>query len=125
MVTAAAKLGQELPLAGSRTACSPTATARRLAWVSLACVGLALSGCSETYPAYPVVPALLTERVPVPPPADQAMSWRPGYYDFSDGNYIWRPGQWEPLAGHSTLWQDGYWVRSGIASYNWVPAGWK
>ncbi len=88
------------------------------------CLGLALSGCLETYPDYPVAPALLSERVPEPPATGTPQSWRPGYYDYQDGQYRWVPGEWVPLAGHGRLWQDGYWVRTGSKSYSWVPAGW-
>lgn len=86
---------------------------------------LGTAGCTETYPAYPVAPAPRAERVPAPPPAAEALSWRPGHYDWSGSDYVWVSGDWVPLAGHSAMWQDGYWRRTGERSYEWIAAGWK
>lgn len=86
---------------------------------------LAIAGCDGSFPAYPQAPAPLAERVPEPPPSSQALSWRPGYWDWVGGSYSWVPGQWVPLAGHGAMWQDGYWVRIGFNSYQWIPPGWR
>ena len=91
----------------------------------LALLALVLAGCTATYPAYPVVPPPLAERVPEPPHSAEALSWRPGYYDWVRGRYEWVPGKWVPLAGHGTMWQDGYWRRTGFQTYEWVRPGWK
>ncbi len=88
-------------------------------------LALALAGCTETYPAYPVVPQPLVERVPEPPASSATLSWRPGYYDWADGQYVWIAGEWVPLAGHGATWQDGYWQRIGPTTYQWVRAQWK
>jgi hypothetical protein len=88
-------------------------------------LALAVGGCRETYPAYPIVPPPLAERVPAPPRSAETLSWRPGYYNWADGRYVWVPGRWVPLAGHSALWQDGYWRRTGSTTYQWISPGWK
>ena len=84
-----------------------------------------LAGCVPTYQAYPQAPAPLNERVPLPPVSDRAQAWRPGYYNWNGSSYVWHPGKWVPAAGHSTLWQDGYWRRVGQTDYQWVPPGWR
>ena len=88
-------------------------------------LGMALGGCREVYPAYPQVPPPLAERVPEPPKSAEALSWRPGYYQWVNERYVWTPGAWVPLAGHGTMWQDGYWQRTGFKTYEWVQPGWK
>ena len=88
---------------------------------------LALEGCAGAYPVagYPVAPAPLDERVPAPPRSSVPLSWRPGYYDYRGGRYVWTPGRWVSAQGHGTMWQDGYWTRSGPDTYAWVPARWR
>ncbi len=86
---------------------------------------LVLGGCTTVDPAYPVVPQPLAERVPAPPRSAEPLSWRPGYCDWVNDEYLWTPGDWVPLAGHGTLWQDGYWRRTGFRTYQWVRPGWR
>lgn len=98
---------------------------KRVAIAVLLCP-FAVAGCTEQYPAYPQAPPPpLNEDVPAPPASRVTQSWRPGYYDWNGSGYDWHPGEWIPLAGHSTEWQDGYWRRTGPAAYVWMPPGWR
>lgn len=110
---------------GVRSKARRTARSVVGSWLLQAALGAALVGCAGPYQAYPVVPPPRDEAVPRPPRSPVALSWRPGHYDYHDGLYDWVVGQWVPASGHGLLWQDGYWVRSGVTSYEWVRAGWK
>lgn len=85
---------------------------------------LLLGGCAVPHGQnHPPVPPVLAEDVPAPPRSQVALIWRPGHYDWTGTGYQWRPGAWIDRAGHGSLWQDGYWKRSGYDAV-WVPAHW-
>ena len=83
-------------------------------------------------------PATPTEAVP-PAPAAAGYSWVAGYYEFRDGNWVWKPGQWvagtvrplppvmqenpssPPMAG--ARWVPGYWTFAGN-DWVWVRGRW-
>lgn len=88
---------------------------------------LALGACSvqQDVAACPKPPERKAEVIPKPPISEQVMLWQPGHWDYSNGNYIWAPGQWIPRGNRSGQWFDGYWTRDAAPSpCHWVPAHW-
>ncbi len=71
----------------------------------------------------PVPPPPRAETRPLPPVAEERLTWEPGHWDWSGGTYAWSPGRWVPLDGHGTRWQPAYWALSP-AGCTWVPAHW-
>ena len=83
-------------------------------------------------------PAVPAETVP-PAPSASGYSWVPGYYEWRDNTWIWKPGQW--VAGtvrpvppviqetpssppHSgARWLPGYWTFAG-SDWVWVRGRW-
>ena len=94
----------------------------RPAVLLVACLTL-VQGCVIPYADHPPVPLPLAEDVPAPPSAAVTLIWRPGHYDWTGMGYAWVRGAWVDRAGHGSLWQDGYWRRSGPNPV-WVPAHW-
>ena len=66
-----------------------------------------------TKPAYPPVPAMPSETVPLPPVSGVPLTWQPGHWDWTGSVYAWQRGRWVTRGGHGTLWQDGYWTLQG------------
>ena len=83
-------------------------------------------------------PAVPAETVP-PAPATTGYSWVPGYYEWRDNAWVWKPGQW--IAGTirpvpptmqetpsspptaSSRWVPGYWSFAGN-DWVWVRGRW-
>lgn len=84
---------------------------------------LFFEGCGAIYPTHLPVPPIRAERVPAPPKSPVVMIWQPGHYDWNGVGYTWVSGEWVDMAGHGTLWQDGYWQQTNQTSV-WVPAHW-
>src|SRR5215471_3618408 len=38
-------------------------------------------------------PAAVSETIP-PPPSASGFTWVPGYHEWQNGTWVWRPGQW-------------------------------
>jgi hypothetical protein len=83
-------------------------------------------------------PAAPVETIP-PAPSTTGYSWVAGYYEFRDGTWAWKPGQWvagtvrpapalvqettpaQPHAG--ARWVPGYWSFAGN-DWVWVRGRW-
>ncbi len=79
--------------------------------------------CTPVTTGHPPKPPLPTERIPLPPAADESVTWQPGHYDWTGTAYVWVPGEWVRSAGHGIVWQDGQWRGEG-RNWVWVPAHW-
>jgi hypothetical protein len=59
---------------------------------------------------YPPPPPMQPEQRPLPPVSEQQLVWRMGGWEWAGTGYVWQPGQWEPLAGHSNQYLPGHWT---------------
>jgi hypothetical protein len=85
---------------------------------------LLLAGCATNGPAYPVLPPLPAETIPLPPVSETQLNWQPGDWVYTNGSYRYDAGHYVPAAGHSTTWVFAHW--SGTPdSPVWVPGGWR
>jgi hypothetical protein len=84
-----------------------------------ACEGQQMAGANP----YPAPPPPRQETIPKPPVTEQQLIWQPGHWDWTGNGYVWREGQYVPLAGHSDKWQPGYWTLQN-GTWTWVPAHW-
>ncbi len=106
-----------------------------LKFVGLALLGGALlTGCS-TEPRHPVVVSPTGEvYVPEAPPAPRSEVagappqtgdvWVPGYWTYSNSQWVWMPGHWQvpPQSGHT--WVAGHWDRTS-RGWVWTPGHWE
>jgi WXXGXW repeat (2 copies) len=72
---------------------------------------------------YPPVPSLISEEIPKPPVAAEALMWQPGHWDWNGTGYVWAKGQYVPAAGHGSLWMPGWWSRTPNG-WTWMPPHW-
>ncbi len=90
---------------------------------------LALAGCVPPPPPPPTfigpppnpnppVPPPLTEVRPLPPVSEAQMVWRMGDWEWTGAGYVWQPGAWELLDGHSNQYLIGHWVANGT-TWTW------
>ena len=107
----------------------------RLAFVLLAGL-LALGGCAAPAPPphpvtgnnlgpnpYPPPPPPRQEAIPLPPVSEEQLVWRFGGWEWVGAGYVWRPGEWELLDGHSNQFMPGHWmIESG--AWAWVRGHW-
>lgn len=108
-------------------------TSRKATWIvasqsraAVVVALLALGGCvaAPPAPAYPPVPPLRVEQVPLPPVSEQPLVWRPGEWEWTGSDYRWREGRYVPRGNHSNTWLYGSWILVGGA-YAWVPGHWQ
>ena len=89
---------------------------------------IGLAGCStlqENAGACPVPPAPKREDIPKPPVSETEQIWQPGFWEYSNGNYSWRPGSWIKRDGRGNQWMDGYWDRASVPGpCKWNPPHW-
>ena len=99
-------------------------------------LALGLAACATTSAGtmpYPPVPAPRAEMRPTPPVSDEALSWRPGDWEWDGNGYAWQPGGYVPSNGHGANWTPGHWQANtthyvngayGAGNYSWVPGHW-
>jgi hypothetical protein len=64
----------------------------------------------------PHVPKPLVARAPLPPVSAFPQILQPGHWDWSDGQYVWTPPQWQVrFDGRARRWVDGRWEVNGGA----------
>ena len=71
----------------------------------------------------PPVPAPQAELRPLPPVSEQQLVWRMGGWEWVGTGYVWQPGEWEPLDGHTNQYLPGHWAVQGNA-WVWVRGHW-
>ena len=59
---------------------------------------------------YPPPPPMQAEQRPLPPVSEQQLVWRMGEFEWVGSGYVWQPGQYEPLDGHSNQYMPGHWA---------------
>jgi WXXGXW repeat (2 copies) len=72
---------------------------------------------------YPPVPAAKQEPIPPPPVSEQQLVWRFGDWEWVGTGYVWQPGDYEPIAGHTNLYLPGHWSAESGA-WAWVRGHW-
>jgi WXXGXW repeat (2 copies) len=87
--------------------------------IALLAAPLLLGGCvysSHSSPPLivanpnPPVPPPQPEQRPLPPPTEDQLVWRIGQWEWVGNGYVWRPGEYEKLGGHSNEYLPGHWV---------------
>ena len=71
----------------------------------------------------PPVPPLQSEVRPLPPVSEDQLVWRMGEWEWVGTGYVWAPGEWVKLDGHSNQYLPGHWVFQGGA-WQWERGHW-
>jgi hypothetical protein len=61
----------------------------------------------------------------IPPPPATAMTWQPGHWVYSGGNWDWVPGQYMAPPQGVSVWVPGQWVQQPDGRYVWNPGHWS
>jgi hypothetical protein len=98
--------------------------------VALFAVALGLAGCVDQPPPTlvsanpnPPVPPPQAETIPKPPPSEDFLVPRPGEWEWVGTGYVWQPGEWVKLDGHSNQFLPGYWALENGA-WTWKRGHW-
>ncbi len=100
--------------------------------------GLLAVGCHTSKPAQPTHPVVVTPSgeivVPEPPPAPRPENpspapaaydvWIPGYWTWSDRQWVWVPGNWQAPPREGTTWVAGHWEHE-TRGWVWTPGHWE
>jgi hypothetical protein len=70
--------------------------------------------------------------VPPPPPKVEVVPvapvvgymWRPGYWRWAEGRYVWIPGAYVVPPRPSAVWIPGHWTPGG-GGWVWVAGFWR
>ncbi len=81
-----------------------------------------LAACATSAPPAPIPPAQ-PEAIPKPPVSAVPLTWQPGHWDWTGSTYVWVPGQYIDLDGHSATWMPPYWEKTP-SGWVWRPAHW-
>jgi hypothetical protein len=57
----------------------------------------------------PPVPPPRAETIPKPPPSEELLVRQPGEWEWVGNGYVWQPGEWVKLSGHSNQFLPGHW----------------
>ena len=81
------------------------------------------AGCATGHPEYVQAgPPMPPSEVVIVQPGPEYV-WVPGYYGYSNGNYVWVQGQWHvPPSGYHT-WHPAQWVHE-YRGWHYQPGRW-
>ncbi|MGD0914950.1 MAG: YXWGXW repeat-containing protein [Thermodesulfobacteriota bacterium] len=83
-------------------------------------IAVLLSGCPP--PLVRVRPPEPRVEIYGPSPYPNAV-WRPGYWAYRGGGWVWIPGHWARPPRPKTAWVPGHWEeRRG--GWVWIPGHW-
>jgi hypothetical protein len=93
-----------------------------------ACASLQPAPQAMLRPTCPHIPKPPDIKRPLPPVSAFPQVLQPGHWDWSDGNYVWTPPQWQArFTKIAPRWVDGHWEANGGACIwhngRFVPAG--
>lgn len=72
---------------------------------------------------YPPVPPMRDVSIPKPPPSEEFLVPRPGEWEWVGNGYVWQPGEWVKLEGHSNQFLPGHWTVVNEA-WTWERGHW-
>lgn len=90
-----------------------------------------LAGCTPPPPMVvgpgpnpnPPPPPRQAEQRPLPPVSEDQLVWRMGEWEWVGSGYVWQPGEWVKLDGHSNQYLPGHWAVVGN-SWQWERGHW-